>query len=303
MRRVAVPGGIGMLALAMFVLVQVAAAATPIVDNGGFETGSFTGWTVFDQAGGSGSWSVYSGTVSPQSSTPIPAPAQGTFAATTDQLDSGTHILYQDVTIPAASTDTLTFMLGYESPVSLFATPASLDFSGAANQQLRVDIMTTGAAVTSVAAGDVLASVFRSEVGAPATLAPTAMSFDLTPFAGQTLRIRFAEANNQAPLLAQVDDVAITSTPSATTTTSTSTNATTTPTTAAQSCPGSGSGSGSGTGCTTTTTASLVAGGSTSTIVLELPTTGEQSAIPLAVGAALLVLVLGAHRLRRRAKS
>ena len=37
---------------------QASAAGGNLLTNGNFETGDFTGWTVTDQAGGSGSWFV-----------------------------------------------------------------------------------------------------------------------------------------------------------------------------------------------------------------------------------------------------
>jgi hypothetical protein len=42
-------------------------------------------------------------------------------------------------------------------------------------------------------------------------LAPTAKTFDLTAYAGQTVRLRFAEVDNQNFLLASVDNVRVTS--------------------------------------------------------------------------------------------
>lgn len=66
------------------------------------------------------------------------------------------------------------------------------------------------APVTSVAPGDVLATVFQTKVGDPLTLAPTPVSFDLSSFAGTTVRIRFAEVDNQLFFNASVDNVAVT---------------------------------------------------------------------------------------------
>ena len=204
--------GVSLVLTMLFVIGHAPAAMAATVANGGFETGSFTGWTLSDQPNGSGSWFVYSGTAAPLSGLTIPAPPQGAQAATTDQGGPGSHVLYQDVALEPASTHTLSFTLAYENRAGLFSTPASLDFTDIPNQQFRIDIMQPSAPVASVAAGDVLAAVFQTRVGDPASLAPTVMSFDLSPFAGRTLRIRFAEVDNQDYFRAQVDAVGIVST-------------------------------------------------------------------------------------------
>lgn len=198
------------LGLAMFAVPGVATAATVV--NGGFETGSFTGWTAVFQPGGSGYWFVYSGTNSPINGFGIAAPPEGTYAATTDQGNAGSRILYQDVTLEPSSHHTLSFVVYYNNQAGTFATPPSLDFTEAANQQYRVDVLNPTAPVTSVTPGDVLATVFQTNVGDPLTLAPTAVSFDLSGFAGTTVRIRFAEVDNLGFFTGSVDNVALTST-------------------------------------------------------------------------------------------
>src|SRR5512133_1941370 len=135
-------------ALAAFVLATGAAAAT--VTNGNFETGDFTGWTVWNADSGFGNWYVYSGTVSPESGSPILAPPEGTFGAVTDQVGAGTHILYQDVALEPSETHTLSFTLYYENQAGVFFSPDTLDYAGEPNQQYRIDIMDPAAPVDSV---------------------------------------------------------------------------------------------------------------------------------------------------------
>jgi hypothetical protein len=190
--------------------LAVSLASPGIITNGGFETGNFTGWTVVNQAGSSGDWFVYSGTAAPFSGATIAAPPQGNFAATTDQIGPGSHILYQDVALAPSGTHTLTFILYYLNQAGAFFTPPSLDYTVVPNQQYRVDVMDPSAPVDSVAPGDVLVNLFQTNVGDPVSLVPTAMTFDLTPFAGQTIRLRFAEVDNQSFFEASVDAVAIT---------------------------------------------------------------------------------------------
>lgn len=177
--------------------------ATSLID-GSFETGDFTGWTTVNA--GNGAWFVYSGTTAPLSGFTIAAPPDGNYAATTDQGGPGSHILYQDVTFAPNHTHTLSFILYYQNDFGVFITPDTLDPFAQPNQQYRVDITDPNAPVDSVTTG-VLAQLFRTEVGDPPTLAPTPFSFDLTPFAGQTVRIRFAEVDNQSFFQASVDKV------------------------------------------------------------------------------------------------
>jgi hypothetical protein len=187
----------------------VSTAAT--VTNGGFETGNFTGWTVVNQAGGNGNWFVYTGTRAPVLGSTIAAPPEGTHAATSDQPSRGSHVLFQDVALEAGFTHTLSFVLYYANRATRFATPATLDYTVVPNQQYRVDILKPSAPVTSVAAGDILATVFQTDVGDPLSLAPTRISFGLTAFAGTTVRIRFAEVDNLLYFQGSTDAVAIAS--------------------------------------------------------------------------------------------
>ncbi len=201
-------GRLGVLAC-LLVLTWAAPISAATIVNGGFETGNFAGWTVVNQAGGSGNWFVYSGTTSPLSAFTIPAPPQGTYAAASDQFGPGSHVLYQDVALEPGMTHSLSFMLYYDNRNGAFHTPASLSYTVVPNQQYRVDIVRPTASPFSVAAADVLASVFRTDVGDPASMAPTTVTADLTPFAGTTVRIRFAEVDNQFFFQAGVDAVNI----------------------------------------------------------------------------------------------
>jgi hypothetical protein len=194
-------------ALAISALPGVASGAT--VANGGFETGTFAGWTVVNQPGGSGDWFVYTGTSTPLNGFPVAAPPEGAHAAVTDQGGPGSHVLYQDVALEAGFRHTLSFQIYYVNQAGVFFSPPTLDFTAEANQQYRVDVLRPTADPASVAPGDVLATIFRTQPGDPATLAPTPITFDLTPFAGTTVRLRFAEIDNQLFFNASVDAVAI----------------------------------------------------------------------------------------------
>jgi hypothetical protein len=197
--------------LAALVLATGAVAAT--VTNGNFETPDFTGWTTWNADGGFGYWFVYTGTIAPISGATILAPPQGTYAATTDQNGANTHILYQDVPLEPGQTHMLSFTLYYENRAGVFFSPDTLSYLGEPNQQYRIDIMDPAAPVDSVDPGDVFATVFRTMPGDPISKPYTPLTFDLTPFAGQTVRLRFAEVDNQLRFQASVDMVHIESVP------------------------------------------------------------------------------------------
>ena len=183
-------------------------ASGPVVTNGDFETGDLSGWGLY-HAGNTWGWLPYSGTVSPMSGMTIEAPPQGIYAATSDQLGPSVQILYQDITLSEGLCYELQFTLYYRNWNNLFFTPDDLTHTSIPNQQYRVDIMDPAAPVLSVSPGDVLANVFQTQVGDPLTLGPTPITFDLSPFAGQTVRLRLAEVDNQWFFNASVDDVRI----------------------------------------------------------------------------------------------
>lgn len=202
------------LAAAMVLALVAAsgAAFAAAVPNGGFEAGDLSGWKKANQQGGSGNWFAYSGTTSPLGPAPITAPPDGSFAATSDQSMPGSHVLYRDVKLKPRMRHTLSFYLYYENTASFFATPNTLNFNTQPNQQYRVDVLRPSAGLFSVKRDDVLATVFRTEVGDDLTLAPTPTTFNLSPFAGKTVRLRFAEVDNQSNFRASVDDVRVRST-------------------------------------------------------------------------------------------
>ena len=54
---------------------------------------------------------------------------------------------------------------------------------------------------------ELLATIFQGRPGDPSRQQPTQVTFDLSPWAGQTVRLRLASADNQGPLRAGVDDI------------------------------------------------------------------------------------------------
>jgi hypothetical protein len=183
------------------------------VPNGNFETGDFQHWNGANQISGSGDWFVYSGTTSPLSGFTIAAPPQGDFAATTDQTDPGTHVLYRNIKLAPGMKHELSFYLYYRNRAGEFFPRNTLDFRVEPNQQYRVDLLRPKADPFTFDPDVIRTRLFRTRVGDPNRLAPTLMTFGLTRFAGKTVRLRFAEVDNQGFFQASVDRVRVTSEP------------------------------------------------------------------------------------------
>jgi len=201
---------LAIMALAFAVACDSTQPTLHLIQNGGFETGAFTSWTTFDAAGGDTlGFIVSSDTIMPRSALVVLAPPESAYAAITDQGGPGTHVLYQDVVLPADRTATLraTIYLKNTATEYVNAPTAGLAFDGGEdNQQFRVDVMNPAAAVTDVGAG-VLLNVYRTQPGDSLVTGYRTLTADLTPFAGQTVRIRFALVDNLLFFHAGVDAV------------------------------------------------------------------------------------------------
>jgi FG-GAP-like repeat/Bacterial Ig-like domain/Domain of unknown function (DUF4214) len=138
------------------------------------------------------------------------------------------QVIYQDISIPAtASQATLTFSLYAQSFASIsslngaaFSDPTqtpALDYfpnqtnaTRTPNQQVRVDIVSPEANVFTVTPGPtgVLMNLFQTTPTTPGVFGYTTEVFNLgTQFSGQTIRLRFAEVNNQGLLVVGVAKV------------------------------------------------------------------------------------------------
>jgi D-alanyl-D-alanine carboxypeptidase len=200
--------------------LPLAPAATPgaatTVDD--FESGTLAGWTVDRR--GSGSWFAYrDGRQAPDPKQTnafmpftLPNPPQGTFAAVSDAPGPGMQLMYRDIKLEGpvmlelsvfyvSGTDGFS---GYSAP---FVAPRTLSIDAGPNQQFRVDLIAATAAPDSMADADVRGTVFETRPDAPGRRGPTAIRHDLSPWAGQTIRLRIATAANQAPMRAGVDNV------------------------------------------------------------------------------------------------
>ena len=215
----------------LLILALVVAAATaavvlfvvsgsedpPILSNGDFETGDLTGWST--ESWGNGEWLVYEdGTTPPEpwasdlSPEFVPDPPQGLYAAVTVHTWSGARFLYRDIEVTGPWV--LHATVFYESPsLQIFDKPDFGTFSGTTwdtvgtNQQFRIDLIDPQAEIHSVAANDVYATLFATQAGDPKGVAPTPVAIDLSPWEGQTIRLRLAQVDNAGALYAGIDDV------------------------------------------------------------------------------------------------
>ena len=208
--------------LADFVTVRLpisspAAPRPPIVVDD-FESGALGGWTIDRR--GSGNWFVYQDgkqSPDPKQSDPfvpfqMPNPPQGKFGAVTDTNGPGTRILYRDLTIDGRYLLEMTIFYtngfdGLSGYSSRFVTPRTLALNAGPNQQFRVDLIAPTAAVDSMADTDIRATIFETSPSAPARRLPAPVTFDLSAWQGQTLRLRFSTADNQGPMRAGVDNI------------------------------------------------------------------------------------------------
>jgi CubicO group peptidase (beta-lactamase class C family) len=202
-------GLVAFVAVGSFLIARDDQPSTFVVDD--FESGALNGWQAV--GGGSGSWFVYSdGTKAPDParSDPnvrfdVPDPPQGKFAAVTDMNGPGTRILYRDFRLDGRFSLRLTV---FHSGTAPFSSPASLAYdSPEANEQFRIDLVDPSAPSDSVAKADVLVNLFRTSPSDPVARRPAAVSVDLTRWAGQTVRLRLAQADNRGPLRVGVDNI------------------------------------------------------------------------------------------------
>jgi hypothetical protein len=211
------------LLVCLFAAHAALAASPNLVVNGGFEqnggagTDVLTGWTTLNS--GSGGWFAQTGMFAQPKTygctdESVDPPPEGTFAAMTTMSFSGSHILYQDIAIPHdAGTVTLSFDLFLFSE-SRYHAAADLDYHGPENTQFRVDIMDPTAPVTDVGSG-VWLPLYQSRTGDSQYAPYHTYIYDISAFAGKTIRLRFAEVDNVSCLNAGVDDVQITVAPPA----------------------------------------------------------------------------------------
>ncbi len=162
-----------------------------IVVNGGFEAGNFNGWV--KQNLEFGDFIINDGKINPEGPDgPLP-PLAGNFCAFSQQIGGGTHVLYQELAIPADARDaTLSWAHRIRNHASRFEHP---------NQEFRLEIR-------DVSDG-VLATPFMTQPGDPLLNDWTQHSHDLTGYRGRTIRVAFVQRDNLNYFNVHVDNVSV----------------------------------------------------------------------------------------------
>jgi hypothetical protein len=213
------------LVVALIAVPAPRSAEAASVVNGRFESGTLNGWQVDDETG-AGNWFAYSGTAAPIGSKrptpadPVQAPPQGSYAATTDEANPDSLILYQDIALEAGRSQQLRLLAYYNSykpiaapvPDTLSVSDEVLALGGGKfmpNQQFRIDVMRPEAPLDSLDPADILRTMLATKPGDPLSMKPTQLTANLNAFAGQTVRIRIANSVTEEVFNAGVDAVAI----------------------------------------------------------------------------------------------
>ncbi len=187
------------------VLIPLPAPVNNLLNNGGFETNSgvgtpvSNGWTMVtntsaQQASG---WFVQSGVTSPINNAQVEMPTEGDFSAMTESGGSSVSILYQDIQLPAGSLQ-LSCDIYLNNQASDYYNNGTLNFDPniGPNQYFRMDIMNPSAVLDDVGGG-VLQNLYITNPGDALVQSYQTVTANLSAFSGQTVRLRFAEVDNQ----------------------------------------------------------------------------------------------------------
>ena len=165
---------------------------TELILNGGFETGSLANWTQVPNSLYDGKFYTNNGTLKPYSPDPALPPYAGGYSALGDEYGPGIFYMYQTVSIPANATSaTLSWAHRVRNFYSSFST----------SQQFQVRICDT--------ANNILATPFTTSPGDPLLGDWVQESYDMTAFAGQTVRVMFWVNSQLYYIDAHVDNVSV----------------------------------------------------------------------------------------------
>lgn len=176
-----------LLALALtFTLMAAVPASAATVVNGDFENG-LNGWTAI--AAADGLWQAQTD-------------CNGTGACykSATNLGDSAGVMYQDVALDPGQKHELALSFtavtqGGSTPWESSAPPQLDHDTGPVmieTQEARIDVMAPGSDPWSIDPADILGTVFATESGTTTAYGWQDLTYDLTPWAGQTVRLRFA---------------------------------------------------------------------------------------------------------------
>ncbi len=160
------------------------------IQNGDFETGTLTNWS--KENTGNGDFVINDGTFAPPGPDGTTPPYAGDYSAVSEQSGGGMHVIYQDITLPPAVRSAV---LSWEDRIRNYASQFS------SSQYFDVEIRTTNDSLQQV--------VFKTQPGDPLVNDWTNRSFDLSSYAGQTIRIAFVEADSLFYFNVHLDNVSL----------------------------------------------------------------------------------------------
>lgn len=193
-------------------VARTQAANAASLTNGGFETGDHTGWTVVVQEDSGGDRFVTGGTSTPLTGSPIPNPSEGEFFSVTDQFGPGSYVLFQDIALESDSNHTLSFDWFAQDYFNAGVSDAgNMNKDAFPNHHFRVDIVDTSFTdwFKPNSSAGVLANLISPTAEASPVNGFNNATFDLTAFAGSTVRLAFRNVDNKGFFHAGVDNVQI----------------------------------------------------------------------------------------------
>jgi hypothetical protein len=222
MKRYGILSGIALGVVSCITLSSPANAQTQLITNGGFETGTFAGWTAQCQngcigSGGSdGNLFVTGATAAPISGETTVGAASGNFYALSDQGGGGAYSLSQAITVAAGATSVILSWDMFANDYDSGPIVGPLDYTGGAREFATAQLLDSTAAPFLTAPADVL-STFYAGQGATGN-GPngvvngyTHYTEDITSLVsgGGTFDVRFGEADNQLFFNMGVDNVSV----------------------------------------------------------------------------------------------
>lgn len=192
------------------VALALAPSAMAGITNPGFETGDLSGWSTFEaNTVGDGFFrAAQSGSELPLSGATAPPASEGNTLAISDMAAAGLRVLYQDITIPENAT--LSFDLWWNNAAGFWVNPDNMFPNPFPNQHARIDLISPDAPLNATSPDDIALSLVTLDEDDPTQSGGwRGQQFDLAALAGQTLRLRIAEVDNQGPLFVGVDNFSL----------------------------------------------------------------------------------------------